>query len=157
VSDYDSAPDTYRHILRVIALAQEFTGELLDRALHHDASKLQPPEKPVFDEYTPRLAETTYGSPQYRANLNQMGEALGHHYTHNRHHPEHHDQGIAGMNLIDIVEMLADWKAASQRHTDGDFTESLALQRDRFNLDPQLYAILVNTAEALGWTKKDTT
>jgi hypothetical protein len=36
--------------------------ELLNRAMVHDDSKLESPEKEMFDKYTPLLKETTYGS-----------------------------------------------------------------------------------------------
>jgi len=44
-----------------------------------------------------------------------MKPALEHHYALYRHHPEHFQNGIDDMNLIDLVEMFADWKASSER------------------------------------------
>ena len=35
----------------------------------------------------------------------------------NRHHPEYYEDGIAGMTLVDLEEMLSDWEAASHRGT----------------------------------------
>ncbi len=55
------------------------------------------------------------------------------------------------MNLIDIFEMLADWKAATERHDDGSLGRSLTIQASRFNISPQLQSILYNTARDLGW------
>ena len=55
------------------------------------------------------------------------------------------------MTLVDLVEMLADWKAATERHADGDMGRSLELQRDRFKIAPQLMSVLWNTARSLGW------
>ena len=34
--------------------------------------------------------------------------------------------------------MLADWKAATERHADGDLLRSLRLNTERFGLSPQL-------------------
>jgi hypothetical protein len=127
---------------------------LLDRSYTHDLSKTAEPELATFNEVTPRLKTLTYGSDEYRASLAEIRDALTHHYAHNRHHPEHHADGVAGMTLVDVVEMLADWKAATERHTDGDLARSLEIQRDRFHLDPQVYAILRNTALALGWLEE---
>jgi len=150
-SGFDSTGDTLRHSLRVGALMGEAIKELVDRSVRHDLSKTEPPELEVFNEFTPRLRCTTYGTPEYRANLEAMGEALRHHYEVNRHHPEHFADGVGGMTLVDLVEMLADWKAASERHADGCLRASLDVQRVRFGIDAQLWRVLVNTAEWFGW------
>ena len=42
--------------------------------------------------------------------------------------------GVNDMTLVDLVEMLADWKAATERHDDGDLAKSLEIQRERFGL-----------------------
>lgn len=49
---YDSTTDTLHHIARVAQLVKTITNELTNRATNHDASKLSPPEKEVFDEVT---------------------------------------------------------------------------------------------------------
>jgi hypothetical protein len=121
------------------------------RVTHHDESKLQEPEKSMFDEFTPKLRDSTYGSDEYKGFLAQMGEALQHHYANNRHHPEHFENGVAGMTLVDLVEMLADWKAATERHADGDLGKSLEIQKERFGISDQLSSILHNTAVEAGW------
>jgi hypothetical protein len=82
-----------------------------------------------------------------------MGEGLQHHYANNSHHPEFHADGVNGMTLVDLVEMLADWKAATERHADGDLAKSLDIQRDRFGLTAQLAQILENTARQFGWIR----
>lgn len=58
---------------------------------------------------------------------------------------------VNGMSLLDVIEMVADWKAAGQRHADGDMTKSLEINRDRFGLSPQLFSIIKNTVKELGW------
>lgn len=68
----------------------------------------------------------------------------------NRHHPEHTELGIAGMTLTDLVEMLSDWKAATQRMADGgDLMRSIAVNQERFGYSDELRAILENTAEEM--------
>jgi hypothetical protein len=108
----------------------------------------------VFDEYTPKLKRSTYGSDEYKGFLEAMGPALDHHYDVNRHHPEHFEQGIGGMNLIDLIEMMADWKAATERHEDGDLERSLRINQERFGISDQLVAILRNTAIDQGWLRE---
>lgn len=148
---YDSTLDTMRHSRRVDELLLQVVVALQARVTRHDLSKMEPPEKAVFDRITPQLRSTTYGSAAYKASLADMGDILVHHYAENRHHPEHFDDGIAGMTLVDVIEMLADWKAATERHDDGSLARSLTIQRNRFGIEPQLMALLVNTATAFGW------
>lgn len=57
--------------------------------------------------------------------------------------------GINGMSLMDIVEMLCDWKAASERHNDGDIMKSIEINKTRFGISDQMTAILINTAKIL--------
>lgn len=148
---YDSTNDTVNHIFVVRANIGIVMENLKQRAILHDETKLYPPEKPIFDEYTPKLRNSTYGSDEYKQFLEGMGEGLRHHYAHNRHHPEHYANGFDGMSLLDIVEMLCDWKAAAERHADGSLAKSLEINKTRFGLSEQLYGILVNTAKELGW------
>jgi hypothetical protein len=150
---YDSRDDTEQHIARVQALLDQFTRSLLARGDIHDRSKLEEPEKAAFDRLTPRLKDLTYGSPAYMASLTELGDALTHHYDQNAHHPEHFADGIRGMSLIDIVEMLVDWKAASERHVDGDIVASIETSQQRFGFSDELKAIFLNTARDLGWIR----
>ena len=151
VRPYDSRPDTLQHIARVQELLAQVRTDLEHRARDHDASKLVDPELETFNEYTPKLKNSTYGTDEYKGYLKGMGAGLAHHYEHNRHHPEHFGNGIDGMTLVDLVEMLADWKAATERHADGDLARSLRLQKDRFQISGQLSNVLWNTATAMGW------
>lgn len=141
--------DTFRHIERVRNLLNLVVRELLRRGEEHDQTKLAPPEVGPFTDFTPKLAATTYGSPEYEEFRRQLKPALDHHYAHNRHHPEHWKSGVSDMNLIDIIEMLVDWKAASERHHDGNIRKSIEKNADRFGLSPQLVRILENTADVL--------
>lgn len=151
---YDSTADTLRHSRVVGAGMGRIINELVERSYEHDLSKVEPPEKAAFDRASQRLRGLTYGSAEYKASLEDLGPALTHHYAHNRHHPEHHEHGVGGMTLMDLCEMLADWHAAAQRHDDGDLARSLHLNRGRFNIEPQLLAVLANTAAALGWIEQ---
>jgi hypothetical protein len=147
---YDSAKDTQAHIDRVKDFLKIIIKELELRAENHDLSKLGDAEKPTFDRVTPLLKHTSYGSDLYKEILGQMRPALSHHYQVNRHHPEHFSDGMSGMNLVDIVEMLCDWAAASERHVNGDLRESICINRERFRFDGNLEAIFENTASLLG-------
>jgi hypothetical protein len=137
--------------VQVQQLTAEVTARLASRAAAHDASKLESPEVEAFDEFTPRLHATTYGSDEYKANKAAMADALAHHYAANSHHPEHHAHGINDMSLLDLLEMLCDWKASSLRQDDGDIHRSLEINGQRFHIDEQLQRILLNTINELGW------
>lgn len=153
-TEYDSRPDTIEHALRVRQLLMPVIRNLNERSKVHDASKTHPPELEVFDVYTPKLKHSTYGSEEYKGFLAEMKPALDHHYAENRHHPEHFEDGVVGMTLVDLIEMLADWKAATERHADGSLPWSLHVNQERFQIDWQLYAILENTARYFGWMSR---
>ena len=140
---------TMRHIERVRNLLNTCIRDLMDRQEKHDQSKLESPEVELFTEYTPKLKETTFGSEEYNQYKKEMSVALDHHYANNRHHPEHHKNGIDDMNLLDLVEMLADWKAASERHNDGNLKKSIEINGKRFEMSPQLIRIFENSIDLL--------
>lgn len=146
--------DTFRHIERVRNLLNACVVELLRRGELHDQSKLESPEVEAFTEYTSKLAGCTYGSEEYNQYRAAMKPALDHHYANNRNHPEWHKNGINDMNLIDIVEMLCDWKAASERHNDGNINKSIEINANRFGISPQLAKILENTADLMFGARK---
>lgn len=141
--------ETIKHIENVRKYIFLLINKLVIRAAEHDKLKLESPEVEIFTEYTPKLASTTYGSEQYNEFLKEMNVALQHHYANYRHHPEHFSNGINDMNLVDIVEMLCDWKAASMRQNDGNLLKSIETNAKRFGYDEQLKQILVNTAKLL--------
>jgi len=149
---YDSKQDTLDHIELVTKLMEVFQVGLSVRAEKHDQSKLSPDEKPIFDEMTPKLRGSTYGSDEYKMFLATLAPALKHHYTENRHHPEHFENGITGMTLFDLVEMFCDWKAASERHANGSLEKSIVINKDRFKISDQLATIFENTRKALDWS-----
>ena len=142
--------DTLSHICRVRDILNICITELLKRGENHDQTKLDNPELDLFVEYTPKLAACTYGSEEYKQNLDAIKVALVHHYAHNRHHPEHFKDGINDMTLIDLIEMFCDWKAASERHNDGNIRKSIEVNGNRFEMSPQLIKIFENTIEIIG-------
>lgn len=137
--------DTQDHINKVNQNIKNFLHVMLVRGRKHDASKLEEHELPIFEEYTPKLATTTYMSDDYKKYLKEMKPALDHHYGVNSHHPEFYANGISDMSLFDITEMLMDWKAAVERHNDGDIFKSLEMNIKRFNISPDLSKILYRT------------
>lgn len=159
MTDYDSRPETREHINRVQSFIWEAIDNLERRARYHDRTKLEEPELSGFNEATPRLATLEYGTPEYQASLDALRPTLEHHFAHNDHHPEHYVDGVRGMSLLSLLEMLCDWRAASERtkkRADGDvylkksFEEGLEYNQKRFGYSDELAAILRNTAYEMG-------
>lgn len=50
------------------------------------------------------------------------------------------------MNLVDIIEMFCDWKAASERQLNGNILKSIETNQDRFGYSRDLGKIMENTA-----------
>lgn len=146
--------ETLNHIKLVSKYLHLLSIELLKRADLHDHSKLEDPELEIFMKYTPKLKDSTYGSEEYKQYLKEMKPALDHHYKNNRHHPEHFKEQadslncspVDFMNLVDIVEMICDWLAATKRHDNGNIFKSIKINTSRFELSDQLAKILINTA-----------
>lgn len=143
--------ETNKHIHEVQSNIAIFIKELLDRSIKHDQSKLSSPEIEIFGEYTSELEKTQYYnekgemSDEYKALLEKVQPALDHHYSKNLHHPQHWDGGIKDMDLMDLVEMLADWISATKRNKNGNIHKSIEVNAERFKISSQLAQILENT------------
>lgn len=145
---YDCTEDVLKHRAKVAYWLRDFAHSLERRAEIHDQSKLQDNEKSIFDVYTPKLRELKFGSDEYKQALSEMGAALKHHYSVNRHHPEHFENGIDGMTLYDLIEMFCDWLGATEERKKPLDIDTL---KDRFNLSPQLVNILLNTTRYIDY------
>lgn len=137
--------ETQDHIRKVAANLNIFIKELINRAEHHDDSKLESPELEGYAGLSTKLKDIEYGSDAYKENMRQLRPVVEHHYAHNRHHIEFHKNGISDMNLVDLVEMLSDWSAALLRNKNGNLRKSLEYNIERYSISPQLAKILENT------------
>jgi len=137
--------ETRKHIDHVRRLMHRVAFDLIGRGERHDESKLSDIEMELYAETIPRLKDITYGSEEYKEALKGLGPALDHHYANNRHHPEHFENGVNDMTLIDIIEMFVDWKAATLKHSDGNLRKSIDTNAKRFNIDAQLAQVFRNT------------
>lgn len=145
MTEQEVREQTENHIRTVFNFMGLVAFELGRRAICHDSSKLESPEFEVFSEFTEKLRGSTYGSAEYKQFLADMKPALDHHYANNSHHPEHFPNGIDGMNIFDLVEMLCDWKAATLRHADGNLSRSIEINAERFKMSDQLKNIFKNS------------
>lgn len=143
---------TVRHIQRVRDLLDDFAERLRQRGDVHDASKMTEAEAgPLaeMDALIDREGNVPFGSPEYEARKLILGPMLAHHYANNSHHPEHYPNGVDGMDLFDLVEMFADWKAASERGEASSM--GLKVGARKYAVSDQLLSIMQNTADRLGW------
>lgn len=145
----DSRIETAKHVQIVRGIISVVVADLERRSSVHDASKFDEPELSYFDEFTPSLSRTTYDSEEYKKNLKLMKPALDHHYAVNDHHPEHYTNGILGMSLVVMLEMLIDWKAASLRHVNGDILVSIEKNQKRYGFSDDVKQLLINTVPLL--------
>jgi len=137
--------ETHKHVRNVQEKINLFVTDLIKRSENHDNSKFEEPELSIFAENTPKLSQTEYGTPEYKALLEEIKPAIDHHYANNRHHSEHWPNGINDMTLVDLIEMLADWKSATERVKNGNIRKSVETNAKRYNIDSQLTKILENT------------
>jgi hypothetical protein len=152
---YDSTQDTKAHIARVRQLLMEVINDIGRRYWAHDRSKLEEPEKSIFDIWSPKLRAMEYSTEpesEYQKALKEMGVGLQHHYEACDHHPEHGDGTLGWMALPQLMELLADWKAAGERHAGGgDLRASIEQNAERFGYGDEIKGLLINTATYFGW------
>lgn len=137
--------ETHKHVRRVQHFLNIFVQALIHRGENHDNSKFEEPELSVFAEQTPLLSRVKYGSEEYKDLLDKVKPAIDHHYSKNRHHVEHFPNGIEDMTLIDLLEMISDWRAATERNKDGNIRKSVEINGQKYNIHPQLRKIIENT------------
>lgn len=144
------ALDYIQHIQWVMEGLAACQVALGKRALTHDRSKIVPGmERDIYAQVVPQFASVVFGTPEHKAVGDKLGSAWDHHLRHNRHHPEHHSNGINDMSLIDLLEMVCDWKAAGLRKETGGLENSLKTLQAHHGIEPQLAAILRNTFSIL--------
>jgi hypothetical protein len=135
-----------KHIANVSIYASRLARMIEKRGKEHDISKLGTEEFDKWVQFTPELKKFTYGTKEYQDVLDTMKELTAIHHANNRHHVQHFkEQGIKGMNLVDLTEMICDWKAASERSNGGNIRESLEKCQKQFNYSDDVKQLLLNT------------
>jgi len=137
------------HIKHVADRMNLFAHELIHRGEIHDASKLEEPEIKYEAWGSPKLKNLRYKSDAFNVIGDKMWPGTKEHYANNRHHIQHHKNGVLDMTLIDLLEMVADWKSASERYPDADIRMSIRDNADRSDFGEQLKQILLNTIDEL--------
>lgn len=143
--------DTLLHISEVRENLEVMASELRKRGFAHDRTKLQALEFDGFVSTRKKFKKANYGTPEYQECVRLAKPAVDHHYENNRHHVGFHKNGINGMTLVDVMEMVADWKAAARRSPHRKFKDTLGDVLKKCEIEGQLRAIIVNTLNDLSW------
>ncbi len=53
------------------------------------------------------------------------------------------------MTLVDLIEMLADWRAATKRNKNGNIRKSIDINAEKYGISPQLKKIFENTVREM--------
>lgn len=148
----ESRAQTRQHIAQVRALLEQVIANIDHRLEDHDKSKLVEPEVSGYASLHKAMDGVLYGSAEYLAVVAAHREVINLHYERNDHHPQHYANGMFGMSLMALLEMLCDWKARADAEESG-LDRSFAIQAGRATTDGEhvLLGILRNTAIELGW------
>ncbi len=139
----------YHHKFVVLQYMNNIIQDLMLRAEQHDQSKFSEEEFPGLVAAIDDIRRYPYGTPEYNQMREKHAATFVVHYKKNRHHPEFFANGIEDMTLMDIVEMLCDWKSASMRQeSQGSINKSIEIGAEKYNIPPVLIKILANTAKA---------
>ena len=68
-----------------------------------------------------------------------------HHYKNNSHHPDHYVQGVYGMTIVDLVEMMCDVVSYIEELHVCQTSKIIKEQKERFDIDEGIAQILINT------------
>jgi hypothetical protein len=97
----------------------------------HDLSKLRDDEFVGFSRINAAARIQKFGSPEYAEGMRREKPTIDQHFARNRHHAEYFtlfDAGGESMNVLDIIEMVCDWWAASKGYSDPrPWSETVAL------------------------------
>ena len=137
---------TLQHKENIATLLAKFAAELTYRSAVHDNSKFFPDEFDILSDNVCDFNKYLFDTKEEQDLRERLLPASILHRKRNRHHPEHFENGIDGMNIIDLLEMLCDWKSASTRVSGDSLRKGLPILKKKYNISSQLLKILENTA-----------
>lgn len=137
-----------RHVGIVRRNIKRISEGLERRAEVHDISKLSLEEFSGFVEVNQIARKYPFGSKEYKESLKD-NDVINLHFSRNSHHPEFYPNGISDMSLLDIIEMVCDWKAASETYGRTSFFDALVIQAERFKLDEKQMWLIALIAKEL--------
>lgn len=89
--------------------------KLTKKIINHDNSKIEHiPEFNLYKNVVYKLDGLEYGTKEHTEAKQELDQGFEIHCINNRHHPEHfNSEGIEGMDMYDIIEMIIDWCSAA--------------------------------------------
>jgi hypothetical protein len=140
--------EIYHHKFTVLKIINPIIQDLIKRSEEHDNSKLTEDEFPDIIASSEELKKFPYGSPEYDEVRKKWQSGFEKHSKKNRHHIDHFENGIEGMTLVDLIELLADWKSATLRSPHPtNIWNAIRIGAEKYNIPPALIKILENTAK----------
>lgn len=101
-----------RHKARIKFWMLNFSNFLIERAVHHDDTKLKDPEISMWRnmDKEPRHQYSEDPKSPYQQKLKKYFPVFEEHWKHNRHHLEYYRYNTEdfGLDLIDLVELICD-------------------------------------------------
>ena len=143
--------DTIMHISEVQENLSQMRAILEARGISHDRTKFLAIEFDAFVKARPKFKKANYGSPEYQECVDMIKPSIEHHHANNRHHTAFHKGSFSDMNLFDVLEMLADWKAASRRSPDLSFADSLPKAFEKYSIPEDMQKHIMATLKYLKW------
>lgn len=149
--EFDFLCDTILHVGEVAENLEVCASNLRQRGFAHDRTKFKALEFDAFVSTREKFKKANFGTPEYQACIDIIKPAVDSHYANNSHHTGYYQNGIKDMSLLDILEMVCDWKAANRRSPDLDFDESINRCVKKYNISPELEKIIRTTLQQLSW------
>lgn len=111
---------------------------------HETDVLVEPAFHPSGDEYTVAVASCDQCDWSVRGDEDDVRGAAA---AHERE--TFKPGGIHAMNLLQMLEMICDWIAATRRHDDGDIHRSIERNAGRFGYGEEIVQLLHNSVDAL--------
>jgi hypothetical protein len=94
------------------------------------------------------VSKVKFGSREYYKLVDSVMSAKIAHASKNAHHPEYYG-GIYKMSVIDLAEMICDWKSATKR-SNGNMINSLKINKKKYNINKDLENSLLRDMKEIG-------
>ena len=132
------------HIAEFQQAIDTLTEKLKQRAKTHDASKLKEPELTQYTEAEEKLENFKPGSKSYLTFAQKHHIIFSEHFKKNPHHVEHFKNGFNDMTLLDLIDVLTDWRLDCG---DEDWNKFVDDRKEFYGMDNQVVSIFKNSKD----------
>jgi hypothetical protein len=136
---------TNKHIGNIKKILDYIKEQINDRGNNHDKSKFN---KNEIDGWIlgSNLEQLDKNSDEYNQAKKLYDNAYKIHHKQNRHHPEYFKHGFSDMNVVDVVEIIADWMMDAVEENKS-FEQIVNEKQKEFNFDNAIRNLLINSAK----------